>query len=77
MKIAGDKMEMIGLHSHVLRAAIDFVVRVVAPLLITWVLAELSYRFFERPFLRLKQRYTVIASQPRDATETLAVPGSR
>ncbi len=77
VKIAGDKMEMIGLHSHVLRAAIDFVVRVVAPLLITWVLAELSYRFFERPFLRLKQRYTVIASQPRDATETLAVPGSR
>jgi peptidoglycan/LPS O-acetylase OafA/YrhL len=74
LKIAGDKMEMNGLHSHVLRGAIDFAVRIAAPLLITWVLAELSYRFFERPFLRLKLRYTVIASQPRDAIKTLAAP---
>jgi peptidoglycan/LPS O-acetylase OafA/YrhL len=73
-RVAGDKMEMIGLHSHFLRGSIDFAVRVAAPLLITWVLAELSYRFFERPFLRLKQRYAVIASQPQGDSEAVAAP---
>ncbi len=58
------KMGMNALHSHVLRAALTLAVRVAAPLLATYVLAELSYRFFERPFLRMKERHTVIVSQP-------------
>lgn len=57
---------MNGLHSHVLRAALILAVRVAAPLLATYILAELSYRFFERPFLRMKQRHTVIVSQPQE-----------
>src|SRR5208282_5793871 len=67
-------LEMKGLHSHVLRGVIDFALQVASPLLIAWGLAELSYRFFETPFLRLKRRYTVIASQPQGDSESLATP---
>jgi peptidoglycan/LPS O-acetylase OafA/YrhL len=73
-RIAWDEMGLHGLHSHVLRGAFDFAVQIVLPFLITWVLAELSYRFFERPFLRLKQRYTVIASQPQGDSKALPSP---
>ncbi|MCI0736010.1 MAG: acyltransferase [Beijerinckiaceae bacterium] len=37
---------------------------VAASLLLTIVMAALSYRFFETPFLRLKERFSVIASRP-------------
>ena len=30
----------------------------------TLVLAHLSYRFFESPFLRLKERFAVVSSRP-------------
>jgi len=37
---------------------------VAASLLLTIFMAALSYRFLETPFLRLKERFTVIASRP-------------
>jgi peptidoglycan/LPS O-acetylase OafA/YrhL len=67
-------MDMNGLHSHALRGAIAPALQIVLPFLITWVLAELSYHFFERPFLRLKQSYAVIASQPQGDSEAVAAP---
>ena len=33
-------------------------------LILTFVIAHLSYRFFERPFLRLKQRFAFVRSRP-------------
>jgi len=36
----------------------------VASLLITVLLAGLSYRFLETPFLRLKERFAVVQSRP-------------
>jgi peptidoglycan/LPS O-acetylase OafA/YrhL len=35
-----------------------------ASLLLTIIMAALSYRFLETPFLRLKERFAVIASRP-------------
>jgi len=33
-----------------------------------FLMAALSYRFFETPFLKMKRRYTVIESQPIQVT---------
>jgi peptidoglycan/LPS O-acetylase OafA/YrhL len=33
-------------------------------LIITIVMASVSYRFFETPFLRLKKRFTIVESRP-------------
>jgi peptidoglycan/LPS O-acetylase OafA/YrhL len=35
-----------------------------AALGITMLLASLSYRFFESPFLRLKKRFEIVKSRP-------------
>lgn len=65
------------LRSLPLRGGLELVIRVVAPLLVTWALAELSYRFFERPFLRLKERLEAIATKPQQGAEKPAIAAAR
>lgn len=54
----------LGVKNHLLRAGLSGGISVILTLGLTVVLAEASYRYFETPFLRRKQKYTVIASQP-------------
>jgi peptidoglycan/LPS O-acetylase OafA/YrhL len=42
----------------------DFIIFWFASLLLTFVMAALSYRFFEAPFLRLKERFAFVKSRP-------------
>jgi peptidoglycan/LPS O-acetylase OafA/YrhL len=49
---------------RVLRLCLSESIDVALPLLATCLVAALSYRFFETPFLRLKKRHSIIASQP-------------
>jgi peptidoglycan/LPS O-acetylase OafA/YrhL len=49
---------------RVLRLFLSEAVDVALPLLATCLVAAISYRFFETPFLRLKKRHSIIASQP-------------
>lgn len=44
--------------------AVGAALTIVAPFLLTVALAALSYEYFEKPFLRLKQRFTVVKSRP-------------
>ena len=76
-RIPLSKIGFNALHSHLLRAGIEGLLWIVAPLLVTWALAELSYRFFERPFLRLKDRFAVIVSEPHEAVEKSAAAAFR
>jgi len=41
-----------------------FVLKFIISLGLTIVMAAISYRYFEAPFLRMKKRYAVIDSQP-------------
>lgn len=50
--------------NHFLRASLSGGMTVILTLGLTVILAEISYRYFETPFLRRKQKYTVIANQP-------------
>ena len=48
-------------------------------LLLTVILATISYRFFESPFLRLKQRFEIVPSRPVESesvpkTKSIATP---
>ncbi len=43
---------------------LGFVVRLAVGLGITIMLAALSYKYLESPFLRLKERFTYVASRP-------------
>jgi peptidoglycan/LPS O-acetylase OafA/YrhL len=61
------------LHSHWLRGSLEVSIWIVAPLLVTWAFAELSNRFFERPFLRLKMRLEAIDSQPHETIDEPSV----
>jgi peptidoglycan/LPS O-acetylase OafA/YrhL len=44
-------------------------------LLLTIALAGVSYRWLETPFLRLKEKFTVVKSRPVEADVRLPVPG--
>jgi peptidoglycan/LPS O-acetylase OafA/YrhL len=76
-RIPMEKTGINAFHSHVLRGALFFGVRIAAPLLATVVLAELSYRFFERPFLRIKERHGVIISRPGETVGSSAIAAPR
>jgi peptidoglycan/LPS O-acetylase OafA/YrhL len=47
-----------------LYAFLSFVLTVGSPLVLTLLMAALSYRYFETPFLKMKKRHSVIESQP-------------
>jgi peptidoglycan/LPS O-acetylase OafA/YrhL len=42
---------------------------VVSSLALTFILAALSYRYLETPFLKMKNRHAVIQSQPMPGSE--------
>lgn len=71
------KMAISSQHSLLLRGSVHLVLHILAPLFVTWAAAELSYRFFESPLLRLKQRFAVIASQPPEMAGKSAALSSR
>ncbi len=56
-------MDRISLHYPML-GSITMFIKGLAALGLTILLALLSYRYFESPFLRMKKRYEVITSRP-------------
>jgi len=50
--------------NHPLEICLDAAVTLILPLALTILMASISYRYFELPFIRLKKRYTVIDSRP-------------
>jgi peptidoglycan/LPS O-acetylase OafA/YrhL len=51
-------------HTQELPTLFNMLVQVAVALVVTIFLSALSYRFLERPFLQLKQHFTVIRSRP-------------
>ncbi len=52
------------IHSYPLRMLLTWSINVVPTLILTLLIAALSYRYFETPFLRMKKRHSIIESQP-------------
>jgi peptidoglycan/LPS O-acetylase OafA/YrhL len=47
-----------------LRIFFTWAIDVVPALIFTFLIAALSYRYFETPFLKMKKRHAIIESQP-------------
>jgi peptidoglycan/LPS O-acetylase OafA/YrhL len=57
------------LHKPSLSAPLGAALSVVSSLALTFILAALSYRYLETPFLKMKNRHAVIQSQPMPGSE--------
>jgi peptidoglycan/LPS O-acetylase OafA/YrhL len=60
--------------SHFLNACRSLAFEFVLPLALTIVVAMLSYRFYETPFLKMKRRHAVVESQPVAGVEEFLGP---
>jgi peptidoglycan/LPS O-acetylase OafA/YrhL len=59
-----DRLNLILIRFYPLRVVLTAGLKLGLPLGLTFLMATLSYRYFETPFLEMKKRHAVINSQP-------------